>query len=442
MIGMTAAHAAAELGSEKPGPAVSMANGRRFSFTDVGRAEVDAAPGWPALPIYRDELGYGFEAEFPAHATADGAMAALPVNSGGRAACYFSVKVPEGNYRVTASLKGAEGGSRVTIKAELRRWMAGPLEIAAGQSLQASFVVNVRTARIAAGGGVAAGRVDLKVPRETEMEAWAWDDRLTLEFNGQRVLITALEIKPVTVPTLYLLGDSTVCDQPREPYASWGQALTRLFDSTVAVSNQGESGESYRDSLARRRIDKIVSSLRPGDWVLLQFGHNDQKQIPKGEGGPFTTYMRELAQHVRMIQKAGGVPVVLSSMERRRVLDGHWTPTLGDYAEAARRAAAETGAAFIDLHAMSQELYATLGETGSAAAFAAPEGKIDNTHHSAYGAYLLARCVAAAAYAQSLGFSAALLPEYRTFDPQSPEAASRFDLPASPLVTQLKPLGD
>jgi lysophospholipase L1-like esterase len=142
----------------------------------------------------------------------------------------------------------------------------------------------------------------------------------------------------VDVPTVFLLGDSTVCDQSREPYASWGQMLTRFFKPGVAIANHGESGETYRDSLGRRRLDKILSVMKPGDTLIMQFGHNDQKQIAAGTGGPFTTYKAEIKQHVDAVRQRGGIPVIVSPMERREFDEnGRIKPTLADFAEAARQ---------------------------------------------------------------------------------------------------------
>ena len=213
-------------------------------------------------PTYSRERGSGFEP-------------GAPRNAAGQPS-FFTVDVPvEGNYRVTATL-GGPTASDTTIKAELRRLMLDGVRVPAGATETRSFIVNVRTARIAAVPGVEAGVVKLKEPRESKDEIWAWDQRITLEINGSQPALRKLVIEPVQVPTIFLLGDSTVADQSREPYSSWGQMFTALFKPTVAVANHAQSGETFRDSLARRRIDKILSQLQPGDTVLLQFGHNDQ----------------------------------------------------------------------------------------------------------------------------------------------------------------------
>lgn len=391
----------------------------RFVFGDAeapaGHTRV--VPGTP----YDEGRGYGFE-------------------NGG---AYFSIRLPEGNYAVTVVLGHATQPTATTVKSELRRLMLENVPATSGQRVLRTFIANVRTPRIAAVPGIAAGAVALKAPRETESEAWNWDERLTLEFNGDPNAVQRVEIVPARVPTIFLLGDSTVSDQPGEPYNSWGQMLPRFFGPTVAVSNHAQSGETYRDSLARRRIDKILSMMQPGDLLLMQFGHNDQKQIKDGRSGPFTTYKAEIKAHVDMARARGGLPVIVSPVERRAFDEaGRVKPSLTDYAEAARQSARELDVPFIDLNAMSKTLYAALGVEGSKAAFASPApGKLDNTHHNPYGSYLLAKAVALGMREGRLALAAHLVPDFR-FDPAHPDPVSGFAVPPSPGRTQPRPLGD
>lgn len=377
---------------------------------------------------YTASRGYGFE------------PGAAP--QGGKP-YYFSVDLPEGNYTVTVKLGGAEEAS-TTVKAELRRLMLENVHTAAGKTATKTFTVNIRTQRIAATKGVEAGEVKLKAPRETVQEAWAWDNRLTLEFNGSNPAVQSIDIKPAKTPTIFLLGDSTVCDQPGEPYNSWGQMLPRFFKPGIAVANHGESGETYRDSLQRRRLDKILSVLRPGDTVLMQFGHNDQKQIKEGKGGPFTTYKDEIKAHVDAIRAHGGIPVIMSSMERRNFdANGKVVPSLIDYANAARQSAQELKTAFIDLNAMSKPFYEALGPEKSKAAFASPApGKIDNTHHNNYGSYELAKLVIKGIRDNKLAAARYIDTGVPALDPARPDAVEKFAVPASPGAPGERPLGD
>ena len=409
----------------------------RFAFGPE-RSPAGATLVTPSMS-FTNERGFGFE---------EGAM----VTAGARSVTsdkpfYFSVRVPEeGNYRVTVTLGDTKGESDTTIKAELRRLMVEQVHTAPGKFATVSFIVNTRTPKIAAIGDIKAGEVRLKAPRETTQEAWAWDDAITLEFNNAHPAVSAIEIAKVNLPTLFLIGDSTVCDQSREPYNSWGQMLPRFIKTDLAVANHGESGETYRDSIGRRRLDKMLSVMKPGDFMLMQFGHNDQKQIISGNGGPFTTYKEEIKKHVDAVRAHGGTPIIVSPMERRGFDEnGKVKPSLADYAEAARQSAKELGVAFIDLNAMSQPFYEALEALGpdrSAAAFAAPGGKVDNTHHNNYGSYELAKCVVQSIRAQNLPLAKFIVDDFKGFDPAHPDAVDTFPIPASSLVTNQRPLGD
>jgi len=405
---------------------------RRFVFAPDVPAGADARLV-AAEETYTKERGYGFEPGLEVKPALGGVM--------GSPAFYFTTDLPEGNWRVKVTLRGAPGGGIVAVKAELRRLMLGPVKLAGNKKLEQTFIVNTRSHHIAAQNGVAAGQVKLKAPRETTQEAWAWDDRLTLEISG--AVLSAVEIEPVRVPTVFLLGDSTVCDQSREPFNSWGQMLPRFFKQTVAVANHGESGETYRDSIGRRRLDKVISVMQPGDYLFMQFGHNDQKQIAAGTGGPFTTYQEEMKAHIAAVRRVGGIPVVVSPMERRGFDEtGKVKPSLADYARASREAAAAEHVAFIDLNAVSKVLYEALGPEKSAEAFAAPNGKVDNTHHDNYGSYELARCIVAGIRDAKLDLAGELVREFRKFDPARPDDLKAFAVPPSPNFTNQRPLGD
>jgi len=392
---------------------------------------VKAPAGYTAVApdaAYDASRGYGFE---------------IGTQANGSAPWYFSVDLPEGNYNVTVTLGDDKAPATTTVKAEMRRLMLENVQTGAGQTVTRTFTVNVRTPRIPAANGAEAGQVKLKVPRETVDEAWAWDSRLTLEFNGARPAVRSIEIAPANVPTLFLLGDSTVCDQPNEPYNSWGQMLPRFFKPGVAVANHGESGETYRDALNRRRTDKILSAMKPGDVLVMQFGHNDQKQIKDNTGGPFTTYKAEIKTHVDAVRARGGQAVIVSPMERRRFDDaGQLVPTLVDYAEAARQSARELNVPFIDLNAMSKTMYTVLGPEGSKAAFAEPTpGKLDNTHHNPYGSYELAKAIVTGLRQAQLPVANFVVDDFR-FDPARPDPVASFAVPPSPKVTRQRPLGD
>lgn len=396
------------------------------------------AAGWVAITpdmTFTQERGFGWEQGAEVTAGIRSVASDKPF--------YFSARVPdEGNYRVTITLGDAKAESDTTIKAELRRLMVEKVHTAPGKFETVSFIVNTRTPKIAAVGGIKAGEVRLKAPRETTQEAWGWDDAITLEFNNAHPAVSYLEIEKVELPTLFIIGDSTVCDQSREPFNSWGQMLTRFIKPTLAVANHGESGETYRDSIGRRRLDKMLSVMKPGDFMLMQFGHNDQKQIAAGTGGPFTTYKEEIKQHVDAVRAHGGTPIIISPMERRAFdAEGKVKRSLAEYAEASRQSAKELGVGFIDLNALSIPFYEALEAHGSEYSRKAFAGQ-DDTHHNNYGSYELAKCVVRSIRAQKLPLDKYIVADFMGFDPAQPDPVETFSIPPSPLVTNQRPLGD
>ena len=344
---------------------------------------------------------------------------------------FFSVRLPEGNYNVTATLGDGSGESTTTVKAELRRLMLQDVRTAAGGFVTRTFTVNVHTPAIAGG-----DHVHLK-DREKSEEIWNWDDKLTIEFNGARPCVCALEIaRADDVPTVFVMGDSTVCDQPREPWNSWGQMLTRFLKPGVAVANYAESGESLRSSLGAKRLDKVLSVMRPGDYLFIQFGHPDMKE--KGEGvGAFTSYTAELKKFVSGARSKGGRPVLITSMNRKCFdSSGKSVNTLKDYPDAVRALAKEMNVPLIDLNAMSKTLYEAIGKANIDKAF------VDGTHHNAYGSYELARCVIEGIRQNKLDLAKFIVEDVPAFDPSKPDPVDAFHVPASPQTSNVKPLGN
>lgn len=410
----------------------SPASSQSLNF-DFGPGRV--APGYTQVlqtTTYSEELGYGFEPNSGVSCVDRGGGDALRSDlCTSDKPFFFSVALPEGNYSVTITFGDQSAEAVTTVKAELRRLMLEQVYTAAGKFATRSFMVNVRTPQISTG-----GEVKLK-DREKTSELWAWDEKLTLEFNNKRPSISAIEIVKVATTTLFLLGDSTVCDQALEPYNSWGQMLTRFFRPGLVVANHAESGESLRSSLSAGRLDKVLSAMKPGDYLFIQFGHNDEKE--KGEGvGAFTTYKASLKHFVEETRKRGGIPVLITPVQRRtfdpqgKIMNSH-----GDYPEAVRQAAKEENVPLIDLHALSGVLYEAWGPEASKRAFAPNDG----THHNNYGSYELARCIVEGIKANKLGLVKYLAPGLTTFDPRYPDAIDSFKLPASPQSTQIKPPG-
>jgi len=391
----------------------------------AGRTRVEAAD------VYSKGRGYGFEPGAEIVCSSNGGKGGLGY-CGSNKPFYFSAAVPEGNYRVTVTMGNKIDASVTTVKAELRRLMVEKVETQKGKFATESFIVNVRTPNIPGG-----GEVKLK-DRERTTEWSAWDEKLTLEFNNSHPIVDSIDIERIDVPTIFLLGDSTVCDQPLEPYASWGQMLTRFFGGGVAIANHAESGESLRSSLGAKRLDKVLSLIRPGDYLLIQYGHNDEKE--KGEGvGAFTSFKTDLKYFVESARKKGANVVLITPVQRRTFdVGGKITNSHGDYPEAVRQAAKEENVPLIDLNAMSKDLYETLGKDGSGILFKQGDG----THHDNYGAYELAKCIVEGIKANKLSIAKYLVKNVPTFDPSHPDPIAKFRVPPSPMATDQKPLGN
>jgi lysophospholipase L1-like esterase len=397
-----------------------------FKF-DFGPGKV--APGFTQVfpgQSYSQALGFGFEPGAAASGVDRGGSDALTSDfCTSDKPFQFSVALPEGNYRITVTLGDPDGESSTTIKAELRRLMMEKVHTARGQFATRTFTVNIRTPKIAGG-----GEVSLK-PRERTSEAAAWDDKLTLEFNGPRPCLCALEIvRADDLPTVYLLGDSTVCDQPLEPWNSWGQMLPRFLTADVVVANHAESGEALKSSLGARRLEKIWSTMKSGDYLFVQFGHNDMKDRATNALAVYKSNLKLLVAETR---KKGGIPVLVTSMERSGGVD---RPTLGDYPATVRDVAREDKVALIDLNAMSVVFYKALGPDKLMKAFQ------DATHHNNYGSYELAKCVVQGIKGSGLGLAQYIVADFKGFDPARPDPVEEFSMPASPGPTGARPLGD
>lgn len=355
---------------------------------------------------------------------------------------YFSVTVPEGNWRVTVTFGGDTAGD-TTVKAESRRLMVESLRTTLYESVARTFIVNVRNASLPPPETNAPGGTAVLL-NEREQGSFTWDDKLTLEFNGPAPRVRRVTLEPAAVPTVFLLGDSTVTDQRWEDGASWGQMLTRFFKPEVAVANHAESGETLKSFVTGLRFAKVLSQLKAGDWVFLQFGHNDQKQQwPQTYVAADTTYRAWLRTYLAEIRRLGATPVLVTSPQRRNFApDGTIRNTHGDYPAAVRAVAAQENVALIDLEATSRALYEALGPEKSPLAFS--NGGKDPTHHNNYGAYELARAVAQGIrQSPSLADLAAhLADDFPAYDPAQPGAPDAVAVPASPLRSSLRPRGN
>ena len=357
----------------------------------------------------------------------------------GETAFFVSFPATDGNYRVTVEL-GGEAAAKTTVRAESRRLMVEQLATKAGQRIVESFIVNVRIPQIA--GSEQSVRLKAR-----EVGALDWDEKLTLEFNGDHPSVRKITMEPASdVSTVYLAGDSTVVDQDKEPWAGWGQMLPRFFGSKVSISNQAESGETIRSFERELRWAKIFSTIRAGDYLMMQFAHNDQK--PGAGYVPAETEYRTMVEgYVAKARALGAHPVLVTSMNRRTFDEaGKIRDTLAPYPAVLRAIAAEQKLPLIDLNAMSKTMWEAMGQEGTLKAFVHYPANTfpgqtaelkDDTHFNSYGAYELARCVVDSLRTQKVPLALELRRETGAFDPAHPDAW--FALPLSPTVDTATP---
>lgn len=363
---------------------------------------------------------------------------------------FFSVKLPEGNYDVKVILGDVAGTSATTVRAECRRLFLQNIRTKNGEIKTESFTVHVKDSIIRNETGVAVSKVKLK---EREINYLHWDNQLTLEFNDTAAKVCAVEITPNTKAiTVFLSGNSTVVDQDREPWASWGQMIPSFFQpGKICIANYAESGETLSSFNGAKRLQKILSLMKAGDYLFIEFGHNDQKQ--KGEGiGPYTSYKASLKYFISEVKKKSGIPVLVTSMHRRSFDSTvHIINTLLEYPEAVRQTAKEENVVLIDLNAISKIMYEAWGPQKSIKAFVhypantfpGQDKKLeDNTHFNTYGAYEISRCIVQVIKDIKLPLAKYVKKTITPFNPEQPGAFENWYWPQSILQAAIKPFGN
>lgn len=422
-----------------------VAHGQGDYRFDFGTGAVE--PGYQqvtATNLYSEQSGFGFDYGTQAIALDRGGTDSLHEDlCTSEGPMFFSVRVPEGTYRVTVTLGDPWRSTTTTIKAESRRLMEKKITTEAGKFRTVSFLVSIWDSTIS----------DTRVVRlkPREFDKLDWDHKLTLEFGNIRPSVEAVTVRPVTdAVTVFLAGNSTVTNQQLEPWASWGQMIPAFFQGKVAVANHAASGSTLRASLGRGRLDKIMHLIKAGDYLFIEFAHNDQK--PGSGEKAFSTYNKYLKQYIDSARAHQAIPVLVTSTCRRSFnASGKLIPTLGKFPDAMRYEAKKDGVVLLDLNQMTRTLYEALGPEKSRELFVQfPAGTFpgqvktlaDNTHFSDFGAYELARCVAQAISDSNLPLRRDLNPAMSHFDPTHPDDIRQWDLPYTPMYTSVKPYGN
>jgi len=225
------------------------------------------------------------------------------------------------------------------------------------------------------------------------------------------VLFAAFTLMAFVLPQkrkikIYLIGDSTVCDyEPtRAPITGWGMPFKYFFDSSVTIDNRAKGGRSTRTFISETRWQPIADSLQKGDYVLMQFGHNDEAKEPqyKDRYTPVPDYKTNLAKFITETRAKGATPVLITPVSRMRFKDRVAQETHVEYTAAVYEVAKQYNVPLIDLDKKSRELYQQMGEENTKLLFmqlapgehpSYPDGQKDNTHFNEYGARRMAELV-------------------------------------------------
>ena len=341
-----------------------------------------------------------------------------------------NIEVPDGNYKVTVVLGSKKKAGKTVVRAENRRLMVDEVATKKGQFKTVEFVVNKRTPEIEKG-----KRVKVK---DREKNYNTWDNAINLEFTGAAPAVKEVKIeRDTTATTIFLCGNSTVVDQPYEPWASWGQMIPRWFGPEVAISNNAESGLTAGSFLGSYRLDKILTMMKKGDYVICEFGHNDQKEKMAGAGAWYN-FSYNLKVFIDKVRAKGGNIIFVTPTQRRRFDDATHSKILethGDYPDAMRAVAKREGVPVIELHDMTRTFFEALGYENSKKAlvhypantFPGQDKPLaDNTHFNPYGAYEIAKMVVMGMKQLNLPIVKYLRSDWKDFNPAQPDDYNKF----------------
>jgi lysophospholipase L1-like esterase len=418
-----------------------VSSAQTYSFDGRDKDAIQVRP----TDVFTMEKGYGYDFQEVIAEARKSQNETFHISDG---IFYFSVAVPDGNYKVTVTLGSKKSKGNTTVRAESRRLFVQNVETKKGEFKACSFIVNKRNTTILLPDGKT-DRVRIKKREESKMN---WDDKLTIEVNGDAPAVSSIQIEPANdVPTLWLCGNSTVVDQDYEPWASWGQMITRWFTDEVAVANYAESGETATSFIAAGRLKKIVSLMKEGDYIFMEFGHNDQKEKRPGSGA-FYNYVYALKQFVDEARAKGVTPVFVTPTQRRSFdKNGKIQETHANYPEAMRWVAKDLGVPLIELHEMTRTFFETLGVEESKRALVHYPAKTypgqqtafeDNTHFNPYGAYEISKMMVEGMKSLSLPIVKYIRLDYHSFSPSNPDDWKTFHWNDAPFVDIVKPDGN
>ena len=292
---------------------------------------------------------------------------------------HISLKAPNGTYEVTVTVSAHED-IVFTIYAQSRRVMVQNCEMKKGESRDFIFNVSV-------------------CDRHRRDEDYTTVEGVEIDIACDGDFTAIAMASPVDIPTIYIAGDSTVTDQPAEypytpshTYCGWGQMLPMLLKNGISVENQAQSGSATRDFIDIN-FTAFKDKIKEGDFLVIEFGHNDQKIA---ELGAYTGYTENLRYFVNFARERGAKPIICSPINR--ILfneDGTLLNLLGDYRNAVKAVCDEMDVPFIDLWTRTTEFFERAGAHRAWDYFWSDgQGGRDYTHTNDIGGGIVARFAA------------------------------------------------
>ena len=273
------------------------------------------------------------------------------------------------------------------------------------------------------------------------------------------ILTALVAAKPDKVTTIFIIGDSTAANKDisgGKQERGWGMALQCYFDDNIRVDNHAVNGRSSLSFINEGRWDAVLQKMKPGDYVIIQFGHNDEKAPKDRHTDPGSTFDYNLAKFVRETRERGGIPVLMNCVVRRnffvqapandddeklrtttfqdgvKMVEGDsLIDTHGLYRVAPRDVASRMNVHFVDANQITHDLEQGLGTEASKKLHmwfkpgeepSVPQGRQDNTHYNVYGAHVVARLLA-----DALCSEIPVLSKYRTDADMTVDTQGRGD---------------
>lgn len=330
----------------------------------------------------------------------------------------FSVVLPQANYDVTFVFGDGENESETTVWAENRKLLFDRVTTAGGVfSTQSASLRRMETKSVD-------GKVTMSI-KDREKKYRTWDNKLTFIISGRAPAVAGIEItKKDDVATLWLCGNSTVVDQLDAPWAGWGQMSPGFFKPTLAVANYAESGLTASGFYSMKRLDKILAEAKKGDFVTVQFAHNDQKNATD-----VSNYEKTLTKYVNDIKAKGAVPLFITSTARQGELDPK--TSVGGLPERMRALGKKLGVTVLDLNQHTINLQKALGNDKQKLYMYTAS---DKTHFCEYGGYELARSIIEEIKAKVPDLAKHLRDGLETFDSNKPDALDVLSQKKSPIT--------